>query len=111
VGSGSLPGGPPVISSQAQRIRPLFDEILADEICHVGLVDARLGRAGRALLRGLYRALAARMLRSMSPESCALLGREALAEALRAPFDQARLAAEFPETAYAFPGPGASSLQ
>jgi hypothetical protein len=95
----------------AERIRLLFDEILADEICHVGLIETRLGRAGRAVMRGLYRALAARMVRSMSPEACALFGREALEAALRAPFDQARLAAEFPEKAYAFAAPGASSLQ
>jgi hypothetical protein len=88
----------------AERIRILYDEILADEICHVGLVEARLGGAGRALLHGLYRAVARRMVRSMSPEAFAVLDREALARALAAPFDQARLAAEFPETAYAFGG-------
>jgi hypothetical protein len=93
----------------AERIRILYDDILADEICHVGLVEARLGRPGRALMRGLYRLLARRMLRSMSPEAAAVLGREALARALRAPFDQARLAAEFPQTAYAFRGPAPNS--
>ena len=92
----------------AERIRILYDDILADEICHVGLIEARLGRAGRALMRGLYRALAPRMVRSMSPEACAVLGREAISRALGAPFDQAALAAGFPETAYAFPVPTAA---
>jgi hypothetical protein len=68
----------------------------------VGLVEARLGRAGRALMHGLYRALAPRMVRSMSPEACAVLGGEATTRALRARFDQAQLAREFPYTAYAF---------
>jgi hypothetical protein len=95
----------------AERIRLLYDEILADEICHVGLVEARLGRVGRAAMRGLHRALAMAMARSMSPEACAVLGRDAIRRALRAPFDQARMAGEFPGKAYAFPAPGASSLQ
>jgi hypothetical protein len=86
----------------AERIRVLYDDILADEICHVGLIEARLGRAGCALMRGLYRALAPRMVRSLSPEAFAVLGREAIARALGARFDQARLAAAFPQTAYAF---------
>jgi hypothetical protein len=89
----------------AERIRLLYDDILADEICHVGLIEARLGRCGRALLEVLYRAFAPRMVRSMSPEACAVLGRAALARAFHAPFDQARLAAAFPQTAYAFSGP------
>ncbi len=88
----------------AERIRLLYDDILADEICHVGLIEARLGRAGRALMHAGYRTLAPRMVRSMSPEACAVLGGEAMTRALRAPFDQAQLAAEFPHTAYAFRG-------
>jgi len=95
----------------AERIRILYDDILADEICHVGLIEARLGRAGFALMHGLYRTLATSMVRSMSPEACAVLGREALTRALRAPFDQARLAAEFPQTAYAFRGPSPTSSE
>jgi hypothetical protein len=115
----------------AERIRVLYDDILADESSvaireslyqhvhsvievdvqsyfdtvphqHVGLIEARLGGVGRALLRALYRLLAARMVRSMSPETRELLGAETLGRALRAPFRQARLAAEFPQTAYAF---------
>ena len=86
----------------AERIRLLFDEILADEICHVGLIEARLGRFGRAAMRALYRWLAPRIAPRMAPECERLFGPGALARAVRAPFDQAALAAEFPRTAYAF---------
>ncbi len=85
----------------AARIRLLFDEILADEISHVGLVEARLGPRRRAALRALMQ-LAPRVASRLSPECTALFGRKTLARAMRAPFDQAALAAEFPQTAYAF---------
>jgi hypothetical protein len=89
----------------AERIRLLYDDILADEICHVGLIEARLGRAGRGLMHALYRLLATRMVRAMAAESWALFPGGELVRALREPFEQARLAAEFPKTAYAFPAP------
>jgi hypothetical protein len=86
----------------AERIRLLYDDILADEICHVGLIEARLGRRGSAWMHRLYHALAPRMVRPLSPEIRALLGAERVEAALRAPFEQRRLAAAFPETAYCF---------
>ncbi|HEY8153006.1 MAG TPA: hypothetical protein VII72_02640 [Myxococcota bacterium] len=89
----------------AERIRVLFDEILADEICHVGLIEARLGATGRAVMRALQRRIAPRIAPRLSPESTSLFGRDAFARAIRAPFDQAALAAEFPRTAYAFASP------
>ena len=92
-------GGEPEV---AERIRVLYDDILADEISHVGLIEARLGGSRSARMHRLYRALAPRMVRSLSPECRALLGSERVAGALRAPFDQGQLAAGFPETAYAF---------
>ncbi len=85
----------------AERIRLLFDEILADEICHVGLVEARLGRTGRRLMRALYRR-GSRRLATGVPEFLAAVGREEILRRLAAPFDQRALAREFPETAYAF---------
>lgn len=85
-----------------ERIRLLFDEILADEICHVGLVEARLDRVGRAVTRGLYRHLARFLPARMAPEYVEAVGRERLAAALAEPFEAAAWAAEFPETAYAF---------
>lgn len=84
----------------AARIRLLFDEILADEICHVGLIEARLSGFGRGVMRALYRMAARRLLSGPFLEGVA--APDALRAALAAPFDQARLAAEFPETAYAF---------
>lgn len=95
----ALFGGEPEV---AERIRLLFDEILADEICHVGLIEARLGRFGRAAMRALYRWIAPRLAPHMAPECESLFGPGALARAMRVRFDQAALAAEFPQTAYAF---------
>jgi hypothetical protein len=89
----------------AERIRVLFDEILADEICHVGLIEARLGATGRAVMRALHRLVAPRIAPGMAPECTSLVGRDAFLRALRAPFDQAALAAEFPRTAYDFASP------
>ena len=84
-----------------ERIRVLFNEILADEICHVGLVEAGLGRFGRAMMRGLYRVVGKRMALG-TPEFVAGVGREEIERRLAEPFDQRRLAALFPETAYSF---------
>ena len=89
----------------AERIRLLYDEILADEICHVGLIEARLAGFGLAAMRALYRWFAPRIGPRMAPECASLFGRDALARAFRAPFRQAALAAEFPRTAYAFASP------
>jgi len=49
----------------AARIRVLYNEILADEIGHVGYIAARLGPARRRLMRALYAALGPRMVRQM----------------------------------------------
>ncbi len=85
----------------AARLRLLYDEILADEICHVGLVNARLGRFGRGVTRLLYRLAVSAVPRMMGPEVDAILGKERIARAAR-DFDVLEMAAEFPETAYAF---------
>lgn len=71
---------PPV----AARIRLLYDQILVDEIGHVGYVALRLGRAGRAAMRGLYRALAPSLAGTM-PELSRLFG-TGLRRQLRAEF-------------------------
>lgn len=84
-----------------ERIRVLFNEILADEICHVGLVDAGLGRFGRAVMRGLYGLVGKRMAAG-TPEIVAAIGRDEILRRLSEPFDQRSLAAQFPETAYSF---------
>jgi hypothetical protein len=84
----------------ARRIRVLYDEILADEIGHVGYIAARLGPAGRGLMRGLYRVLAVRLAGQL-PELVALCGRAELARRFRAPFRLGNMAAELPGLAYA----------
>jgi hypothetical protein len=86
----------------AARIGLLFDEILADEICHVGLVEARLGRIGRAAMRFVFRQMASHIGATLAGEYARVLDAERFAEAARTPFDQGALAAEFPEKAYAF---------
>src|SRR5262249_35889924 len=62
----------------AARGRLLYDEILADEISHVGYIASQLGRRGRALMRFLYRTLALSMSRQM-PELTRLFGAAELA--------------------------------
>ena len=82
------------------RIRLLYDQILADEISHVGLITARLGRTGRAAMRGLYRLMGHRLATAM-PEMVRLFGRAELVRRFRAPFRLDELTAEYPQLAFA----------
>lgn len=50
----------------ADRIRVLYNEILADEVGHVGYIAARLGRTRRRLMRKLYATLGPRLVGQMS---------------------------------------------
>jgi len=84
----------------AERIWMLYDEILGDEVSHVGFVAAQLGRRGRALMRGLYRVLGARLAAGM-PEVVRLFGRPELRRRFRAPFRLDAMVAEFPRLAFA----------
>ena len=84
----------------AGRIRLLYDEILADEIGHVGYIASVLGPAGRSMMRRLFRLLGVRLARQL-PELVALYGRAALAGAFAAEFRLDALAAELPGRAYA----------
>jgi hypothetical protein len=84
----------------AARVRLLYDEILADELCHVGFIAAHLGPTGRALMRGLYR-LGALRLAAQMPEVVLLLGRAELRRRVRQPFRLRDMVAEFPERAFA----------
>src|SRR5439155_19039 len=84
----------------AARIRLLYDEILADELCHVGFIAARLGPTGRALMRGLYR-LGALHLAAQMPEIVQLFGRAELGRRFREPFRLGDMVAEFPARAFA----------
>jgi len=87
---------PPV----AERIRLLYDEILGDEIGHVGHIAARLGPTGRSVMRGLYRVLTQSAAAGL-PELGVLFGRRALASRFRAPFRLEEMVAQLPGRAYA----------
>jgi hypothetical protein len=84
----------------ADRIRLLYDEILADEIGHVGHIASMLGPAGRSMMRRLFRLLGVRLARQL-PELVALYDRETLARAFAAEFCLDALVAELPGRAYA----------
>jgi hypothetical protein len=84
------------------RIRLLYDEILADEICHVGFVEAKLGPGGRRLMHSAFRRFGARMVAGLAPEFRAVVDGGRIAAALARPFEQAALAREFPGAAFAF---------
>lgn len=83
----------------ARRIRLLYDEILADEIGHVGYIAAVLGPAGRSMMRRLFRLLGLRLACQL-PELVALYGGAALQGAFAAEFRLDALAAELPGRAY-----------
>lgn len=84
----------------AERIRLLYDEILADEVSHVGFIASLLGPTGRALMRGLYR-LSAYRLATQMPELARLFAPEELRRRFRVPFQLDAMVAEFPRLAYA----------
>lgn len=83
----------------AARARLLYDEILADEISHVGFIAAQLSNRGRGVMRWLYRTLAAGMASQM-PELTLLFGADDLQRRLRT-FRHDALLAEYPDKAYA----------
>jgi hypothetical protein len=95
-GSALFAGEPDV----ADRIRLLYDEIIADEIGHVGHIASLLGPAGRSTMRRLFRLLGLRLACQL-PELVALYGRAALTGAFAAEFRLDALAAELPGRAYA----------
>ena len=84
----------------ARRIRLLYDEILADEIGHVGYIASVLGPAGRSMMRRLFRLLGLRLACQL-PELVALYGAAALKGTFAAEFRLDALAAELPGRAYA----------
>jgi len=84
----------------AERIRLLYDEILGDEIGHVGQIAGRLGPTGRAIMRRLYRVLAHGVAGGL-PELRALFGRRELARRFGAAFRLDEMVAELPGRAYA----------
>lgn len=88
---------PPV----AERIARLYDEILADEIGHVGFIAAKLSARWRSITRFLAREFAWRSILGSVPEVVALVGRAELRRLLCQRFDVEREARHFGERAYA----------
>jgi len=84
----------------AARVRLLYDEILGDEIGHVGYIAGVLGPQGRRVMRVLYRLLGLRLATQL-PELVALVGRRELARRFAAEFRLDAMAAELPGRAYA----------
>jgi hypothetical protein len=80
----------------AARIRLLYDQILTDEIGHVGYIALRLGRPGRSVMRALYRGLAPYLGGGM-PELGQLFGRDALRARFRAEFRLDELMQDLPD--------------
>ena len=83
----------------AERIHALYDEILADELSHVGYIAAQLGSVGRRVMLGLHRALGWRMVFRM-PEVVRLFPKQEL-QARFAAFDLGSMVAEFDGRTYA----------
>ena len=85
----------------AERLRLLFNEILADELCHVGLIEAQLGATGRKAMHAIYRGMAGAQTRPSAPLP-EIFGKERIAKVFSEPFELRHMAAEFPEHAYVF---------
>jgi hypothetical protein len=83
----------------AERIAQLYDEILADEICHVGYITAQLGPIGLHVMRALSYLLGPWL--AQMPELTMLFDRADLARRF-ASFDVDAMAAEVGDKAYAF---------
>ncbi len=88
---------PPV----AERIARLYDEILADEVGHVGFIAAKLSPRWRALTRFLARQIAWRSIVGSAPEIVTLVGVAELRRLLLQRFDVEREVGSFGDRAYA----------
>jgi hypothetical protein len=84
----------------AARVRLHYDQILADEIGHVGYIALMLGRGGRALMRTLYRVGGPHLAGSM-PELVRLFGTDDLRRRFRGEFRLDALIRDLPGGAYA----------
>ncbi len=83
----------------AERIRLLYNEILSDEIGHVGFIAVRLDEHGRSMMRRVYARLPS-TLASQFSEMDALFGPAEMARRFSA-FHLADAAAELPNLAFA----------
>jgi len=88
---------PPV----AERIGQLYDQILADEVGHVGFIAAKLSPRWRVLTHFLAREIAWRSIVGSVPELVVLFGTAELRRLLRQPFDVRHEVETFAGRAYA----------
>jgi len=88
----------------AERVRRLFDQILGDELSHVGFIASLLGVRGRAMMRRLYRLLAVPLARR-APAVSQLVGRRELRRTFSPTFRADVMAAELPGLAYVAANP------
>jgi hypothetical protein len=96
-GLGLFADDPPV----AERIALLYNEILADEVGHVGFIAAKLSPRWRMITRFLAREVAWRSIVASVPEMVELIGKTELLRLLRERFDVHREVEMFPGRAYA----------
>jgi hypothetical protein len=85
----------------SERIARLYDEILADEVGHVGFIAAKLSVRWRSVTRFLAREIAWRSIVASVPEVVELVGHPELRRLLRQRFDVEREAESFEGHAYA----------
>jgi hypothetical protein len=85
----------------ADHIGRLYNEILADEVGHVGFIAAKLSPRWRTITRFLAREIAWRSIVGSVPELVALLGKPELRRLLRQRFDVEHEVETFGGRAYA----------
>jgi hypothetical protein len=85
-------------SAVAERIELLYNEVLADEIGHVGFTVAQLNQHGPLMMRRLYARLSSALL-SQFGEMDALFGRAEIVRRFSA-FHLADAAAELPNLTF-----------
>lgn len=93
----------------ADRVWLLYDEILADEISHVGFITAQMGPTGRRVMLWLYRRLGVRLAMQM-PELAMLFGAAELARLFKG-FPLDAMVAEVGDKAYSFGVPALAAVE
>lgn len=83
----------------AQRITLLYNEILTDEIGHVGYCAARCSDKGRAVMRRLY-PLFARLIARQTPEVFDVVEHHTLTDRISRPFDFEAMTNRLPTTTF-----------
>ena len=77
----------------------LYNEILTDEIGHVGYCAARCSDRGRAIMRGLYPVFA-RLIARQTPEVFEIIEHRTLTDRISRPFDFGVMTDRMPTTTF-----------